>query len=67
MAKYLNAITWFWDGVDVQWANTNGQTSAVLRRDGNVYVLTVSASTDGISHVLWMTNPAKTAAVSGPA
>ncbi|MET7671478.1 hypothetical protein [Micromonospora luteifusca] len=68
MAKFLNAITWFWDGLDVGWANTNGQTSAVLRRDGTLAaVLTVSASTEGIDHVLWMMNPEKTAAVSGPA
>jgi RNA polymerase sigma-70 factor (TIGR02957 family) len=69
VAKFLNAISrWFWDGVDVQWANTNGQTSAVLRRDGTVQaVLTVSASTDGIDQVLWMFNPEKIAAVSVPA
>jgi RNA polymerase sigma-70 factor (ECF subfamily) len=69
VAKFLNAISrWFWNGVDVQWANTNGQTSAVLRRDGTVQaVLTVSASTDGIDQVLWMFNPEKIAAVSAPA
>ena len=68
VAKFLNAIsTWFWDGVDVQWANTNGQTSAVLRRDEAVHaVLTVSASTEGIDQVLWMFNPEKIAAVSVP-
>jgi RNA polymerase sigma-70 factor (ECF subfamily) len=57
-------MSWFWDGVDVQWAETNGQTSAVLRRDGEVYgLLTVSASADGIDQVLWMVNPEKNAAV----
>jgi len=66
VAKFLNAISaWFWDGVDVQWADTNGQTSAVLRRDGAACaVLTVSASTEGIDQVLWMFNPQKIAAVS---
>jgi RNA polymerase sigma-70 factor (ECF subfamily) len=66
VAKFLNTVsTWFWDGVDVRWANTNGQTSAVLRRDGTVRaVLTVSASTEGIDRVLWMFNPEKIAAVS---
>jgi len=65
VAKYLNAIsTWFWDGMDVQWATTNGQTSAVLVRDGSPYaVLTVTASTEGIDHVLWIVNPEKIAAV----
>jgi RNA polymerase sigma-70 factor (ECF subfamily) len=64
VAKFLAAMSWFWDGVDVQWAETNGQTSAVLRRDGEVYgLLTVSASADGIDQVLWMVNPEKNAAV----
>ena len=69
VAKFLNAIsTWFWDDVDVQWASTNGQTSAVLRRNGTVAaVLTVGASTEGIDHVLWMFNPDKLAAVSASA
>ncbi|MET8354825.1 hypothetical protein [Micromonospora sp. NPDC005206] len=39
---------------------------AVLRRDGTLAaVLMVSASTEGINHVLWIMNPEKTAAVSG--
>jgi RNA polymerase sigma-70 factor (ECF subfamily) len=68
VSKFLNAIsTWFWDGLDVQWASTNGQTSAVLRRDGIVRgVLTVTASTEGIDKVMWMFNPEKITAVSGP-
>ncbi|MFE9694270.1 hypothetical protein [Micromonospora sp. NPDC005806] len=69
VAKFLTAISsWFWDGVEVRWASTNGRTSAVLWRDGTLdAVLTASASTDGINQVLWMMNPEKTAAVSGPA
>jgi len=64
VAQFLAAMSWFWDGVDVQWAETNGQTSAVLRRDGEVYgLLAVSASADGIDQVLWMVNPEKNAAV----
>ena len=69
VAKFMNAIsTWFWDGMDVRWAITNGQTSAVLLRDGSVYgVLTVTASAEGIDQVLWMVNPEKIAAVPVPA
>ena len=69
VAKFLNAIsTWFWDGLEVRWASTNGQTSAVLLRDGTMYgLLTVSASTEGIDRVLWMVNPEKITAVSVPA
>src|SRR3954447_23568907 len=66
VAKFLKAIsTWFWDGVDVRWAITNGQTSAVLRRDGARYgLLTVGATTEGIDQVLWLVNPEKNQAVS---
>jgi RNA polymerase sigma-70 factor (ECF subfamily) len=66
VARFLAAIsTWFWDGVEVRWADTNGQTSAVLRHDGAVRaVLTVNASAEGIDRVLWMFNPDKIAAVS---
>ena len=69
VAKFLNAIsTWFWDDIDVRWASTNGQMSAVLRRGGAVYgVLTVSASTEGIDRVLWMVNPEKIAGMLDPA
>lgn len=61
VARFLTAISsWFWDGVDVGWADTNGQTSAVLRRDGTVYgLITVSASADGIEQLLWLVNPDK--------
>jgi RNA polymerase sigma-70 factor (ECF subfamily) len=66
VAKFLHTISsWFWDDVDVEWVNTNGQTSAVLRRGGTVSaVVTVAASTDGIDQVLWMFNPDKLAGVS---
>ncbi|KFU82124.1 RNA polymerase sigma24 factor [Amycolatopsis lurida NRRL 2430] len=66
VAKFLQAIsTWFWDGVEVRWAITNGQTSAVLCQDGAVYgLLTVSASTEGIDQLLWLVNPEKNGAVS---
>jgi RNA polymerase sigma-70 factor (TIGR02957 family) len=66
VARFVTTISaWFWDGIDVDWVTTNGQTSAVLRRDGDlVAVLTVSASIEGIDQVLWMMNPAKITAVS---
>jgi RNA polymerase sigma-70 factor (ECF subfamily) len=66
VAKFMSAIsTWFWDDVDLQWVDTNGQTSVVVRHDGAVRcVLTVNGSAEGIDRVLWMFNPDKTAAVS---
>ncbi|MEV4813357.1 sigma-70 family RNA polymerase sigma factor [Micromonospora avicenniae] len=66
--RYLAAIAWFWESVEVRWVTTNGQTSAVLRQDGEVYgLITVSASTEGIDQVLWMVNPRKNKAVPAPA
>ncbi|MEU9833538.1 RNA polymerase sigma-70 factor [Streptosporangium sp. NPDC048047] len=61
VAKYVRAFaSHFWDGVDVRYASTNGQTSALLSRDGEVFtVLTVDASAEGIDRVLWMMNPSK--------
>jgi RNA polymerase sigma-70 factor (ECF subfamily) len=67
VAKFLTAIsTWFWDDVEVRWASTNGQTSAVLSRGGKVYgVLTVSVTGMRIDQVLWMVNPDKFTGLSG--
>ncbi|WBB68399.1 RNA polymerase sigma-70 factor [Micromonospora sp. WMMD812] len=69
VARFMAAISsWFWDGADVRWASTNGQTSAVVSRDGTVdAVITVTASSEGIDHVLWMMNSEKITAVSAPA
>jgi RNA polymerase sigma-70 factor (TIGR02957 family) len=68
VARYLAAISgWFWTGLEVEWRTTNGQSAAVLRRDGAVVgLLTVIASADGIEQVLWMVNPDKIAAVLAP-
>lgn len=65
VAKFLAAIaTWFWDGLEIDMAEVNGQTAAVLRRDGAVYgVITVSASEAGIDQVLWMVNHEKLTAL----
>ncbi|HEY3506586.1 MAG TPA: RNA polymerase sigma-70 factor [Actinocatenispora sp.] len=66
VARFLTALArWFWDDIEVRWATTNGQTSALLCHDGGVYaVLTVSASADGIDQVLWVVNPDKLTAVA---
>lgn len=68
VAKYLMAMTWFWDGVEAQWLSTNGQPAALLRRGGAIYgMLAISASGEGIEQVLWMFNPQKITAMSIPA
>lgn len=66
VTRFLATIApWFWTDIEVRWARTNGQWSAVLlRRDGTRYgVLTVTASADGIDRVLWIVNPDKLTAV----
>lgn len=69
VVRYLIAIsTWFWDGMDVRWVSTNGQTSAVLVQDGSAFcVLTITASAEGIDHLLWNVSPEKIAAVAAAA
>ncbi|MGW4463776.1 RNA polymerase sigma-70 factor [Micromonospora sp. NPDC004704] len=66
VAKYLAAFsTWYWEGVEVQWATTNGQASAVMRRgDALLGLVTINVSEAGIDQVLWMMNPDKLAAVA---
>ena len=65
LAKVIRAYApTFWHGVDVHWATSNGQSSAVLVRDGAVFaVLTTAADADGIYEVLWHMNPAKLSGV----
>ncbi|MGI5286369.1 RNA polymerase sigma-70 factor [Nonomuraea polychroma] len=66
VAKVIRAFSdRFWTGVEVAWGSTNGQPSALLSRDGEVFaVLVVNASEQGIDQLLWMMNPAKLTAVS---
>ncbi|RIW39278.1 RNA polymerase subunit sigma-24, partial [Micromonospora endophytica] len=53
VARYVAAFsTWFWNGVQLRWVTTNGQTSAVIHRDGAlVGLVTVAASEAGIDQL----------------
>ncbi|MEV1004904.1 RNA polymerase sigma-70 factor [Nonomuraea sp. NPDC050202] len=66
VAKFMRAFAGhFWTGVEVTWADVNGQAAALLSRDGVVFtVLALNTSDRGIDQVLWMMNPAKLSAVS---
>ncbi len=67
VARFLAAMSWFWDGVETRLTTMNGQTCAVLVAGGTVYgLLAIDASADGIERVLWMVNPEKNAEVSIP-
>jgi RNA polymerase sigma-70 factor (ECF subfamily) len=69
VAKFMSAISrWFWDDVELRWLTTNGQSSVLVLRDGQVScMLTINGSAEGVEQVLWMFNPAKLAAVAQPA
>lgn len=69
VAKFVRAFhTAFWPGVEVIEADSNGQPSVLLAKEGTVFaVLTVVASTEGIDQVLWMMNPGKLGAASARA
>ncbi|MFG2075294.1 RNA polymerase sigma-70 factor [Nonomuraea maritima] len=68
VARYVRAFAnRFWPGVEVRYASTNAQTSAVLLRDGAVFaVVTIDASDRGIERIMWMMNPDKITAVPAP-
>ncbi|NUS56297.1 MAG: RNA polymerase sigma-70 factor [Streptomycetaceae bacterium] len=68
VARFLAAMSWFWEDVETRFTTMNGQTCVVLLSGGTVYgLLAVDASADGIDRLLWMVNPEKNAQVSVPA
>jgi RNA polymerase sigma-70 factor (TIGR02957 family) len=65
VAKFLAAMSWFWEGVEIEFTTMNGQLCAVLVADGTVYgLLAIDSSAQGIDQLLWMLNPEKNAQVS---
>lgn len=66
VAKFVRAFhTHFWDGVEITDADTNGQPSVVLSREGTTFaVITLVSGARGIDQVLWMMNPQKLAGVT---
>ncbi len=66
VAKYIRAFAdRFWVGVDVSFVAVNGQSGALLRRDGEpVAMVTVGTSDAGIERVYWILNPGKLGAIA---
>ncbi|MEU8238451.1 RNA polymerase sigma-70 factor [Actinoplanes missouriensis] len=64
VAKFIAAFSSFWwEGVEARFVTVNGRPAAVLADAGGVKaVLTLTASSDGIDHLLWLMNPDKIAA-----
>ena len=68
VAKFLAAMSWFWEGVETRFTTMNGQPCVVMVAGGTVYgLLAIDASADGIEQLLWMVNPEKNAQVRVPA
>ncbi|MFF2371296.1 RNA polymerase sigma-70 factor [Agromyces sp. NPDC058110] len=69
VAKFVRAFhTHFWEGVAIADADTNGQPSVLLSKDGTTFaVITLVVGPDGIDQVLWMMNPHKLGAVASRA
>ena len=66
VANYFGSVGSFMDqGVTIEWIETNGQTSALVLRNGAVTaVATVEASAEGIFRILLMMRPSKLRAIS---
>lgn len=55
----------FWSGVTVSWIEVNGQSSALILRDGTaVGLATIDASAEGIDQIMWIMRPSKLSAIS---
>ncbi|RXZ47334.1 RNA polymerase sigma-70 factor [Agromyces fucosus] len=69
VAKFVRAFhTHFWNGVDITEAETNGQASVMLSKDGATFaVITLVIGARGIDQILWMMNPGKLGAVTARA
>ena len=64
VAKFIAAVSHFWQGVTVEWIEANGQAAVLILRDGSVVALaTVNASEKGIDQILWIMRPSKLTAV----
>ncbi|WBQ06565.1 RNA polymerase sigma-70 factor [Kribbella sp. CA-293567] len=57
----------FWTGASLSFAEFNGGWSAVVARDGEVFmVVSISASSAGIDQIQWLLNPEKLTGFSSP-
>lgn len=61
VAKFVLAVSeWFWDGVDVQWIEANGQPALRLSvRGEQTALIALSVTDDGIDRLFWMMNSTK--------
>ena len=66
VATFIAAISkWCWNGVKLDWVETNGQAAVLVLRDGIPFGLTIDASAQGINEIMWFLRPSKLNAVKG--
>jgi hypothetical protein len=54
------------EGVMLDWVETNGQAAVLIERDDVPIGLTIDASTQGITEIMWFLRLSKLAAISQP-
>jgi hypothetical protein len=66
VAKFIASFaSHFWNGLTLEWVETNGQPSVLLLRDGVAVALaTVDAWAEGIHQTLWIMRPSKLASLA---
>lgn len=66
VAKFIASFaSHFWNGMTLSWAETNGQASVLISRNGIAVALaTIDASAQGIDQIMWILRPSKLGAVS---
>ncbi|HEX6880902.1 MAG TPA: RNA polymerase sigma-70 factor [Terriglobales bacterium] len=65
VARFIATAAHFWNGVTLAWAETNGQASVLVSREGSLVALTtIDASEHGIDRIIWILRPSKLAAIA---
>lgn len=65
VAKFIAAVAWFWNGVQLQEVEANGQPCMLISCDGKpVTLIVIDASEEGINQIWWLMRPSKLSAIS---
>ncbi len=65
VAKFIAAVTWFWNGVKIDEVEANGQPCMLISRDGAAITLVVvHTSEEGIDQIWWLMRPSKLGAIA---
>lgn len=65
VAKFIATASHFWNGVNLDWVEANGQAAVLVSRDGvQVALTTIDASPQGIDQIVWIMRPSKLAAIA---